>query len=89
MLSYDIRSFKLGNIPITVRKNNSNRVISISCLCCNIKTEKNEHTLELYTSGYINCYTIDEARQYILKIKQDYKMYQELVKKLNLQTDFC
>lgn len=89
MLAYDIRSFQLGNVVIIVRKNNSNRVISISCLCCNIKTEKNEHTFELYTSGHINCYTIDEARQYILKIKQDYKMYQELVKKLNLQIDFC
>lgn len=86
-MNYDNRSFKLGNIDILVR-NSGNKFIRVSRFCCRIKTEKNEHTFEYYTHGYVYCNTIDEARQYILKIKQDYKMYQELVKKMNLQTDF-
>lgn len=86
-LSEDTKHFDLGGVTITVTRYGYNK-IEISRYVCNIKTEKFEYKIQNETDGFVTCNSIEEAKQYINKIRQDYKTYKELAKKLSISSDF-
>lgn len=86
-LSEDTKHFDLGGVTITVTRYGYNR-IDISRYVCNIKSEKFDYKIQNETDGFVTCTSIEEAKQYINKIRQDYKSYKELAKKLSISSDF-
>lgn len=86
-ISEDTKHFDLGGVTITVTRYGYNR-IDISRYVCNIKSEKFEYKIQNETDGFVTCNSIEEAKQYINKIRQDYKYYKELAKKLSISSDF-
>ena len=86
-ISEDTKHFDLCGVTITVTRYGYNR-IDISRYVCNIKSEKFEYKIQNETDGFVTCNSIEEAKQYINKIRQDYKNYKELAKKLSISSDF-
>ena len=86
-LSEDTKHFDLGGVTITVTRYGYNK-IEISRYVCNIKSEKFDYKIQNETNGFVTCNSIEEAKQYINKIRQDYKTYKELAKKLSISSDF-
>lgn len=83
----DAKYFDLGGVTITVTRYGYNR-IDVSRYICHITSDKNKYTFEYGTNGYVHCNSLDEAKQYINKIRHDYLYYKELEKKLSISCDF-
>lgn len=80
-------NFNIGNTTICVTRYGYKRV-DVSKYVCKIISQKNSYDLITYTEGAIIFHNLEDAKKYILRIKQDYKNYQEMIKKMSISSDF-
>lgn len=83
----DIKTFKLGDINVYVQ-NCNNKLVRVSELVTQFTSTDTGNNVQFFIGGFIDFKNLEDAKNYIIRIKKQYKKMKALDKQLDIDADF-